>query len=186
MLHAAEGAPTLRVQGNRLTVQLDRVPLERVLAELARQAHLQVHFPPSLRADILSDAFDLPLDQGLSRLLMRYSFAILPGRPSTRDQESVLAQLWVLPKSANGPPERLAAEAQAGWSRPEFLDEEDPTHRLAALDALTGRADANALDALSQAMVDTDEAVRAKAQALFDRALLPPQASSAQAPRARK
>jgi len=186
VLHAAEPSFTLRVQGDRLTVRLNRAPLGRVLAELARQARLQVRLPPSLRADPLSDAFDLPLGQGVSRLLLGYSFAILPGRPSTAAQEGALTQLWVLPKAVKGSAEHLAAQEQAGWSRPEFLDEEDPARRLAALDALAQRRDADALDALSQAMVDTDEAVRAKAQALFDHALLEVETSSAPAPRARK
>jgi len=188
-LHAAESAFVLSVRGDRLTVQLHHVPLGQVLAELARQARIRVQLPPSMQADPISDAFaDLPLEQGIARLLQGRSFAIFHESPSAqpiRSGDIAATQLWVLPKPDQAGLAPAATDAQEGWSRRAFLDDADPARRLAALDDLTDRGDTIAIDALAQAMVDADDAVRAKAQALFDRALLEIGTSSAPVPRAR-
>jgi hypothetical protein len=143
-----------------------------------------------MQNDVVSESFEnLPLEQGIGRLLAGRSFAIFHGSPtaqSGRSGDLAPTQLWVLPKPEQAPPAASVAAAPETWSRPVFLEDADPGARLAALDDFAERRDPLAVDALAQAMADADEAVRAKAQALFDRALLQPGAASAQAPRTRK
>ena len=151
---------------------------------------MRVHLPQSMQADPISDAFaDLPLEQGISRLLQGRSFAIFHGNPSPQSGPSAdiaLTHLWVLPKQEQRRPVLAAADEQEAWSRPAFLEDADPTRRLAALDGFADRHDMIGIDTLAQAMVDADETVRAKAQALFDQALLQSGAPSAQVPGTRK
>jgi hypothetical protein len=188
---AAEPSFVLTVRGDRLTVKLDRIPLGRVLPELARQAGIRVEFPRSMRNDPIAESFEnLPIEQGIARLLGGRSFAIFYGSASTGANAAGLdgsPQLWVLPRDAQiGSPLNSAAAQAAGtpsrWSASSFAEESDPEARLAALDQLAQRRDATAVDALAQAMVEPDESVRAKAQALFDQALMQAGAASARRP----
>ena len=185
VVHAAEASFTVSVHGDRLTVQLDRAPLGRVLAELARQARIRVQLPSSMRADPISDAFlDMTLEQGISRLLQGRSVAMFHENPSAQSGRSgdiALTQIWILPKQGQAATVSVL-DAEETWSRPAFLDDPDPAVRLAALDEFADRRDAVALDTFAQAMVDEDEKVRAKAQALFDQALSQPGAASAESP----
>ena len=187
--HAAESSFKLSVRGDRLTVQLHRALLGQVLSELARQACIRVELPPSMRADPISDAFaDMPLEQGISRLLQGRSVAILHGTPSTQPERSGIAvtQVWVLPRQEQAQQVATEADAEEAWSRPAFLDNADPATRLAALDTFADRHDETVIDAFAQAMVDEDEMVREKAQALFDQALLQSGRSFRATPRTRK
>jgi hypothetical protein len=186
-VHAAEPTFTLSVHGDRLTVQIDRVPLGRVLSELARQAKMRVEFPASIQNEYVSERFDnLPLEQGISRLLSGRSIATVyeaqSGQPQTANTTRRVTELWVLPKHKPAG----SAIVLDSWSDSAFLEEPDPSVRLVRLDDYAHRRDSVAVNTLAQAMVDPDEMVREKAQSLFDQAMLLPSSRSAQAPRTRK
>jgi hypothetical protein len=142
-----------------------------------------------MQNELVSESFEnLPLEQGIARLLAGRSFAIFHGGASTGANASRLnglAQLWVLPGdgqsgSAFNRSTILAPGTQGTGTSSTFPQEPDPRARLAALDQLAQRRDAAAVDTLAEAMVDPDESVRAKAQAMFDQALM--QAGAAPAP----
>ena len=67
------------------------------------------------------------------------------------------------------PPEPLAAEDPPPWLA-EMLHSTDPNVRVQGLDAWA-RHPGTSLDPVTYALVDPDESVRARAQALFDEAL---------------
>jgi hypothetical protein len=183
----ARPAFVVTVRGERLSVALSHAPLGQVLSELARQAKIRVEFPVSIQNEYVSDRFDnLPLEQGLSRLLLGRSVAIVYeaqwGQPRTANTTRRVSELWVLPKQK---PVGSAMVVDA-WSDSAFFDEPDPGVRLLRLDDYAHRRDSVAVNTLAQAMVDPDTGVREKAQFLFDQAMLLPSPSPAQARRARK
>ena len=176
---AAAPAFQIAVHGERLTVALERAPMGRVLAELARQAGIRVDFPPSMQNDAVWASFeDMPLEQGISRLLAGYSFAIFHGSASTMPGAPVhysVMQLVVLPKDERvGSPQQSSALLETNPRNAVFPKQSPQQHEVAALDTLT------------QAMVDPDENVRAHAQAMFEQALTQAGATTAQKPEARR
>jgi hypothetical protein len=177
------------VRCDRLSVALDHAPLGQVLSELARQAKIRVEFPASIQNEYVSERFDnLPVEQGLSRLLLGRSVAIVyeaqSGQPQTANTVRRVTELWVLPKQAGSA--MVGVEGLGAWNDPAFFEEPDPGVRLVRLDDYAHRQDSVALNTLAQAMVDSDETVREKAQSLFDQAMLLASSSPAQARRTRK
>ena len=142
---AAAPAFQIAVHGERLTVALERAPMGRVLAELARQAGIRVDFPPSMQNDAVWASFeDMPLEQGISRLLAGYSFAIFHGSASTTpvppDPHREM-QLVVLPKDERvGSPQQssalMAISPQAAASPKQSSQQREG----AGLDTQIGRA----------------------------------------------
>ncbi len=172
----ARPAFVITVRGERLSVALDRAPLGRVLSELARKAKIHVEFPASIQNDLISERFDnLPLEQGISRLLLGRSFAVFYDTASSRQQSGSnparMTQLSVLPKAGRIGSARVAEDALNAWDTPAFLQDPDPKARLTGLDDYAQRRDTMAINTLAQAMLDPDETVRDKAQLMFNQAL---------------
>lgn len=123
----------LSVRADRLSVQLDRVPLGLVLAELARQSGFRVHLSEGVETAEVSNTFGrLPLDEGIERLLAGWPHAVLyapgaaeaGGTPVRR-----IAQLVVL--SPAGPASRAPqAGGEAGLDA--ALASPDPQVRIQA------------------------------------------------------
>ncbi|PYM31660.1 MAG: hypothetical protein DME15_16955 [Candidatus Rokuibacteriota bacterium] len=136
------GSPSwiLAVQGDRLTVELHRVPLGEVLAELARQARLHVALSEATGHELVSASFrHVPLDQALRRLLGTRSYV-------------------------------LVEEARRGEpTEAEVLGHRDSQVRITALEQWA-QPGGDSLDPLTNAMVDPYEQVRARAQALWEEA----------------
>jgi hypothetical protein len=187
----AHPAFVVTVCGDQLSVALHHAPLGQVLSELARQAKIHVEFPASIQNDLISERFDnLPLEQGISRLLLGRSVAIIYEAPSGRSQTANttrrLTEVWVLPKQKPAGSAMVRAEGLDAWSDPAFFEEPDPGVRLVRLNDYAHRRDSVAVNTLAQAMVDPDTKVREKAQFLFDQAMLLTVSSPAHARRTRK
>jgi hypothetical protein len=183
----APPAFVVTARGDRLSVALHHAPLGQVLSELARQAKIHVEFPASIQNDLISERFDnLPLEQGISRLLLGHSVAMVyeapSGQPQTANTTRRLAEVWVLPKHKPVG----SAMVLDSWSDSAFFEEPDPGGRLVRLDDYAHRRDSVAVNTLAQAMVDPDTRVREKAQVLFDQAMLLASSNPAQARRTRK
>ncbi len=178
---------SLSVNGDRLTVNLDRVPLREVLTELGRQAHLHISLTEPAGRKLISDAFrSLPLDEGIDRLLNGHPHAVLyENRQSAPGVARVEKIREIVVLSGEGAPPyqpddrakvsepsvEPAAEIDATAQVSAALQDPDPAVRIKALDRWAEQGAATPLDPLTQALVDPDESVRAKAQQLFDRAL---------------
>jgi hypothetical protein len=158
------------VEGDRLTVQLDRVPLPLVLAEVARQAGLYVSGGEAAGDVLVSETFrDLPLAEGIQRLLGAQSHVLVsarapaaPGAPA-RWRISEIVVLSRAQAPAAGQP------AAASQAPPRAVP--DPQVRIQALEAWMEQRQGDSVDPLTYALVDPDEHVRARAQALWERVL---------------
>jgi len=165
--HALDPTPwSVVVADDRLTVQLDQVPLSLVLAEVARQAGLRVSGSDGTGDMRVSASFrDLPLADGLRRLLRDRSYVLVdapapPGTPMPRRMGEILVLTHGQPRSAAQP---------AGDPGETAVAERDPSERIRALQAwVQQRTPEEALDPLTYALVDPDEQVRARAQELWE------------------
>jgi hypothetical protein len=178
---------SLSVNGDLLTVNLDHIPLREVLTELGRQAHLHISLTEPAGTKLLSDAFrSLPLDEGIDRLLNGHPHAVLyENRQSAPGVARVEKIREIVVLSGEGAPSyqpddrakasepsvELDAEMDATAQMNTALQDPDPAVRIKALDRWAEQGAATPLDPLTQALVDPDVSVRAKAQQLFDRAL---------------
>ncbi|HKA41021.1 MAG TPA: hypothetical protein VKF40_03435 [Burkholderiales bacterium] len=171
----------LIARGDRLTVQLDRVPLRLVLSELTRVAGIRCEFPESAGNTVISEAFaNLPLEQGIARLLNGHSFMVayqdvvpIPGAP----RQGPIKQLWVVSSDA-ARESATASQTSTARSAARTAAVQDPgaLARLQALEQWSQSRqvtlrDRRSMDPVTHALVDPDEQVRARAQEIFDQAI---------------
>jgi hypothetical protein len=178
---------SLSVQEDRLTVDIDHAPLSEVLEELGRQAHLHVALSASAGKQVISRAFqDLPLEEGIERLLVGHSHAVLYedgplplGASGVKKiREIVVLSYEGAPSSqltdrapAREPTLKTGADVDAMARVSAALQNPDPGVRLKGLEQWAQHPGGYSIEPLSQALVDPDESVRARAQQLFDHAL---------------
>lgn len=143
LAQGAEGWAVVEVEGTRLTVTLDQVPLQEALREIARQTGLRILVNSALD-DRLSLAFDnLSVEEGLRRLIRGHSVLFL------YTPAGELREVWVyasqpadlLPSMPS--PAAVTAPEEAPAFPPTLTDPE-PAQRLAAALALTGTEEAEA------------------------------------------
>jgi hypothetical protein len=98
----------LAVHNQTLSVKIENASLETVLSELAGQAGLKVSIASSARRDLLSTEFrNLPLEEGITRLLSGKSYALIYA-PSGSHPLWAVAEILVYP-SETGPPTTTGA-----------------------------------------------------------------------------
>ena len=159
---ASEKTITIERQGNRLTARIVRVPLRLVVDELRRQAGIHAQLLDPDDNDTVSETFsDKPLVEGIAQLLNGRSFLIehLTARIRHTTSPAAPLKLVILPR-VNAVP----------LGNP-----------IASTNATT-----LVLNDLTQAMVDPDETVRARAQERFEQTLAnisPPVVSAPEAQR---
>lgn len=89
--HATEttprSAPTLRVTAGRLTAHLPGVPLSTALGLLARQSHVKLVLRAPAEDQVSVSFTDLPLEEGLARLLRGKSFTLIYAALATSTRE---------------------------------------------------------------------------------------------------
>jgi hypothetical protein len=165
------------VVGDGLTVQLDRVPLRRVLAEVARQAGLPGSGSDAAGDALVSDRFrDLPLADRIQQLLGGQPKVLVSGRAQVAPGAPArwrISEILVLSKAK--PP---AGDQPAGDPGLTALVDPAPRMRLQALEQWAQQRQGDAVDPLTYALVDPDVQVRALAQALWERLLAPPPPAS--------
>jgi hypothetical protein len=177
----------LLVQDGRLTVNIDGAQLGDVLTELARQAHFRVTLAESTAKQVISRAFrDLPLHEGIDRLLMGHPHAVLyeeASSPLEASSGKKIREIVVL-SDAGAPSSPLTDRSPSREANPKTgadadamarvsaaLQNPDPGVRLQGLEDWAQHPGGYSIEPLSQALVDPDESVRARAQQLFDHAV---------------
>lgn len=146
--HGPGSAPTVTIerQEDRITARIARASLRLVLAELRRQAHIHGQLLDATDNDTVSQTFSgLPLVEAIGRLLNGRSFLIDHGASSAAESTTPALQLLIFPHKYSVPPVATMSREQ---------------------DSMT-------INELTQAMVDPDENVRARAQQQFEQALDP-------------
>ncbi|MDA2930501.1 HEAT repeat domain-containing protein [Acidobacteria bacterium AH-259-O06] len=134
-------------------MKIEKVPVKRILEELARQADLKVSLEGSVGNEEVSVEFThLPLEEGIRRILIGKSYALVYARTPSLSGHGALPKLVkILVVQEAGPSMPKATEdlaivppggATGGGPRPlaelmrEAVEDPDPYQRVAALEAL--------------------------------------------------
>ena len=178
LVSAAFAQTPLVVEWNagRLSVSADDMPLSQVLRELSRRTGIEVHGLEGLQERVSVRFANLPLREGLERILAHHDYAMLGDLSALGGEQSATLVVLGLPAvpggEGTGPKgdaaDQVAPPSAAGMgSESEPMAEPDPAERAAALHALP--RDGNA-DPLRAALLDPDPGVQAIAyQALAER-----------------
>ncbi len=149
----------ITLEDGRLSVGARNAPLGRLLEEISRRGKVAIIQVGGVAGRRISVAFsDLPLDQGLRRILKQHD-AFFYHRGG-----GALKAVWVYAKDegrgmAPVPPEYWASTAELAQG----LSDPDPDERARAIAAVVGRRGAKALDAVLKALNDDADQVRTEA-----------------------
>lgn len=127
---SARTALTVEYQNGRLSVSAEKVPLARILREVAHQTGLEIQGLESVEADVSVRFSGLPLRDGLLALLAHVNYILIKERSqqgSTRPTRAL-----VLGRAATPPPETIPDEERAKPAG-EIATQEEPGGMLAAL-----------------------------------------------------
>jgi hypothetical protein len=176
---------SLSVEDGRVTAAINGIPLHMVLEELGRHVSLRLALSESWRDhSVIAQFSALPLDEALARLLTGLPYGlIIYGPPATASVAAMPAVELIV--SARSPhmttvslsepavalhslqPQQAMLDVSPAWSA--VLQHPDPAVRLQALSRWAEQDTATVLNPLTQALVDADESVRTRAQALVER-----------------
>ncbi len=171
----SQGARFIQFVNDQLTVKAEDVSLQELLEEIARQGSLTLVLSGSLADRITTEFHQLPLDEGLRRILGHQSFAVEYAQQIPEESPSTVrrpTKLWIFSKV------EIADRVQTmpvdgntrGDSRKDVatdirrlhvaLTSEDPGEREDAVDALGESGRPEAVAPLRLALADEDEDVR--------------------------
>lgn len=181
-------ARVIHLANDQLTVTVHEVSRLEILQEVARQGEFSLELSAAIRARLADERvsvaiYQLPLDEGLMRILPHHSFALghaphapAHGHGSVRQSKT----LWIVPREeepavgdggrsgARGPlsQARPAAAKEDGFDLSKFeeaLMSEDAGDREDAVKALGDSGEPEAVGLLTAALEDEDEDVRGDA-----------------------
>ena len=184
----------ISVQGDRVTARIEGASLRQVLAELHRKTGVRTQFTdPGDDATVWKTFTDVPLVDALYRLLEGRSFALYYNAPPAAAPpagQALVVRILPPPVTAPASDSRGAAVA----SQPVPIMQSPPAADLptgphvqsASATPDNGTLEGATLDELGQAMVDPDEPIRARAQAMFDQTLTKQVQPAASTPTSRR
>ncbi len=184
----------LSVRGDRISVKIDHVSLQEVLAELARQVPLTVYVAGPVAQEPVAMTFrNLPLEEGVKRILEGKQYVLIHDRPSSANGApggGRIVKILVMPRV--GSPSGIAA-LETKKPRPpvaspvrqtvtpvakgpkleqlrrQALEAKNPSDRAEALEALSEQGKGEeVLPTLAKALQDKDESVREVALELLN------------------
>jgi hypothetical protein len=178
---AREARWSLSVQDARVTATIDAIPLRLVLEELGRQVSLQLSLGDGWRDyPVTARLHALPLDEALAQLLMGLPYGLIIEHRTGSAATKPVVEVIVSGKSGDvmtaGAQSASAVSIHTPAQQPDAippqwmaaLQHTDSAIRLQALERWAEQDTATVLNPLMQALVDTDESVRSRAQALVE------------------
>ena len=171
----SQRARLIQFANDHLTVDVKDTSLQELLQEIARQSGLIIVGYGSSAERITIEFHQLPLEEGLRRILRHQSFAVEYARLTTEESRSTVLRpkrLWILSRAKNGSPVQttLVDNAKAGYSLEDVatdspkieaaLTSDDALDRMDAVEALGESGRPEAVVPLSLALEDEDEDVR--------------------------
>jgi hypothetical protein len=162
-VHAEEtAAPVIRYRDDRLSVRLEKVPLEDVLDEIARATGAEVRGAPRDLHDVTATFDDVPLPEAIHRLLGDQNFMLRYAEPDRLRTIQLFGGVQQAREAGDGSPAAGSAHGRspaAGSSMPQSL--------LAAMSALERHAPVRVSGSLASA-IGSDSATFPQ---LFDAAM---------------
>jgi hypothetical protein len=151
---------TLAADGT-LSVTGSRASLQAVLNEISVQAKFAIVLADALERERVSVVLrDVPLEEGLKRLLAAYDAFYLYSAPDNKSPGLINA-IWVYPRGEGRALEPVPPTLWASTKELEQqLDDPDPNVRSNTYEALIERRGDRALATVLRGLVDIDESVR--------------------------
>jgi hypothetical protein len=100
-------SPDIRYEQNRLTVRIERVPLDQVLAAVTRETGLEINGEPLDQRDVSKRFDSVPLPEALRRLVGRQNFVLRYGPDGQPDRLDLLG----VPQAPRKSPRRRGLDA---------------------------------------------------------------------------
>lgn len=176
----------LTVQGGRMTARVQDAPLEMILREISRRLPLTVSIQGPAARDLVTVRFrNLPVEDGIRKVLEGKEYAIIHARPASPDMRhagwSSVREILVFSGPGSGAPEedrwmKLGGAAEGRTApAPRAVDEEPRAHaQTLRLEEMAELSDGEELlPALVRALDDKDLSVRAKALDVLEDTLGP-------------
>ena len=108
----------VRVKDNLLTVKLKDVPLEKVLTEIVNQTGIQISIDGPMEELVSADFSDLPLDEGLKRLLRDFNHIFIYRGAKARAPEPEIRKVIIYSKRGEISDKRLEPRVIRPEKRP--------------------------------------------------------------------
>ena len=171
----AQLARGIQFADDSLTVKVTDMPLTELLQEIASQSGLTLVLPGSLQDRISVEFHQLPLKEGLRRILRHQNFALEYAEQAPEQGQSTAprpTKLWILSRGDAGHPGQPTAgeHPRAPSSRRDEVEDspvleeallsDDAGEREEAVKALGASGGPEAVGPLSLALADEDEDVR--------------------------
>ncbi len=149
----------ITVEDGRLGVEVVDRPLEQVLEAISDEAEVAIIVDEAVEGPLVSDAFsDLPLDQGIRRLLQEQDAFFYYAA------DGGLRAVWVYPADEGQGLQPVPPDVWASTEELELdLRDRDPKRRAQAVETLVERRGDRALDSVLEALGDRNDRVRAQA-----------------------
>lgn len=148
---------TVEWQQERLSVKAENAPLADILREVTRQTGLKVNNAECLREKISIRFFDLPLQEGIRKLLTSMHCAISKEKPQRGG--SLLARSPTIEHSAM-PSIKKGMKEDVSLLEEALLHDPDPNTRLGSIQKLIGNEEGRLQDILDAAAKDPDPSIR--------------------------
>lgn len=147
----------------RLSVRIEKRPLESLMDEISTKAGVPLVLSEDVGGQVVSLNFqNLPLDEGLRRILKKYDAFFFYG--VDEQDASSLKVVWVYPKGQGRGMAPVPAEKWASTKDVEaMLADKDPAVRGRAIETLVQRKGEAALDAVLKSLQDDNDQVRTRA-----------------------
>jgi hypothetical protein len=162
-VEASSQSSTVTFKEGRLSANIQNRSLESLAEEVSAKAGVDIILCGDVGSQTVSLNFrNLPLDQGLRRILDKYDAFFFYG--VEKQEPSSLKSVWVYPmREGRG----IAPVPPESWGSTKELEpmlaDPDPKVRARAIAALVGRKGEAALDAVLEALRDSDDQVRTEA-----------------------
>ena len=160
---ARADAGRITVRDGRLTVKVEAMRADRVLAEIARQTDIRITPSPAALEHLVTVSFvDVEIEKALARLLTDCDYVLVfrPAVDAERRAGPVLSEVRLFRAASIDPPGRSGHEVRIDRVLAAGLADEDFRGRLAVL--TSGRAISPDV-LVERAMYDASAAVRAEA-----------------------
>lgn len=175
MTHTSQGSRSIQFADDHLTVKIQDVSLREILQEIARRSGFTLVRYGSLDEPMTLQFHQLPLDEGLQRILRHRSFALEYAQQTPEERLSVVRRpktLWIFPQGDEeySIQNTIVGDTKVGSSGEDIateisrlqaaLSSEDAGDREEAVDALGESGRPEAVAPLRLALADQDEDVR--------------------------
>lgn len=156
----------VEAKNDLLTLRANDIPLKEVLTEIVDQSGISITIHGELEGLISADFSDLPMDEGLKRLVKGLNYVFIYGSEKGKSGTLPIKRVIIYSKKGGGPIRRLESRRVVPERQPsqeleeasfdslvKALQDKDPAVREEAVDRLVDLEDKRAINHLSRVLL---------------------------------